>query len=126
MGQISGCVERYDVGDQPTIVFRFKPTLLHPSDTAGAVTVTVRRPDGSTFGTYTSPDLSLSVDTHVIVVADEDGMPVNLTVTDWTFEMPTPFDAGSNRKPWMVRCKSTATIIAAVEVPLAVRYPAMA
>lgn len=103
------CGDTFDVGDAAVIVFRFQPVPQHPLAESTGFTVTLHRPDGSTFGTYSAPDPALSSATHHELI---DG--VSTLITEWTFEMPTPFDVGSRRNPWIARGVSTAGIMAAV------------
>lgn len=110
-----------DIGDAAVLVFRFTPVPQHPTVESLGVTVTVLRPDGTVFGTYSAPDPSLSSAAHNEMIAG-----VLTLVTEWTFEMPTPFDVGSKRNPWRLRAESTAGIMAAVETERWVKPSAFA
>lgn len=98
--------DTYDVGDRPLIVFSFTPLPQRPSNECTAVTVTVKKPDGNK-DVYTSPDATLTSATHVETIGG-----VSTLITEWTFEFPTPFDQGSDRAQWEVKCQGTAGVIA--------------
>lgn len=104
---LTNCARVYAVGNMPTVVFTFVPHALHPLAIPSAVTVTVKRPDGTVFGAYTVPNAAITLSTTLEVV---DGVSTN--VTEVAFEFPTPFDVGSNRKPWLVTCVSSAGVVA--------------
>lgn len=92
-----------DIGDRPTVTCTFTPDAasIIPTAIATAVTVRVRKPDG-TVSTVSSPNAAID----------------NPSSNVWRYTFPDVLDQSGT---WWVRVESTAGLAAAEEVRITVR-----